>query len=256
MTAVAEPQTTDVTLDDETRGTGEPVGTSAFLPDVVEELRKPLSPDRIRTRAGRGGSGNLSYVAGHDDKRRANELFGFGNWGHEIKELVEIAAVEIVKNNKPGVHVGYRCTVRIWVNTPMTASPFHTEGVGYGDGVEYGPAARITACELAIKEAETDALKRAFTDLGDQFGLILYAKEDEVKRIERDRNAAAVSVVKAPQELIVEIETLIAELDGLGTIPKALIREVMESEYGTSMTAELPKAAAESLRDRLKAKAS
>jgi hypothetical protein len=60
--------------------------------------------------------------------------------------------------------------------------------VGYGDGVEYGPAALATARELAIKEAATDAMKRALTGWGDQFGLILYAKGDEKQRIDRERN--------------------------------------------------------------------
>jgi hypothetical protein len=164
---------------------------SVFPADVAGALALPLDPDRIRIRKGRGG-GQFSYLAGHDVKRRASELFGFGNWGHEVVSLDEIGYVPVEGKSGPGVHVGYRCVVRVWITTHdngVERSEYRTEGVGYGDGVEYGPAARITACELAIKEAETDGLKRAFTDLGDQFGLILYAKEDEVRRIEADRDA-------------------------------------------------------------------
>lgn len=167
-----------------TAGIGRPVGASAWPEDIVDELRKPLDPNRVRRRSGRG-SGQFEYLAGHDVKRRANEIFGFGNWGHTIVEQVEIGAVEVKRDNGgEGWHVAYRCIVRVWVR--HEGGLYETQGSGYGDGVEYTPAARLTACELALKESETDALKRAFTDLGDQFGLILYAKDDEKKRIDRD----------------------------------------------------------------------
>jgi hypothetical protein len=168
-----------------TAGIGKPVADSAWPEEIVEELRKPLDPNRVRRRDGRG-SAKFEYLAGHDIKRRANEIFGFGNWGHTIEEQVEIGAVEVKKREGDGTgwHVAYRCVVRVWVR--HSGGLFETHGSGYGDGVEYTPAARLTACELALKESETDALKRAFTDLGDQFGLILYAKDDEKKRVARE----------------------------------------------------------------------
>jgi len=180
----AAAESTEVRPEELSQGTAEPIGRSAFPDELVTALRRPLDPNRVRRRKGRGGS-QYEYLAGHDVKRRANELFGFGNWGHRIASRELLAAVEVVSNNREGWHVGYATVVSIWVRIgdgPM----FNTEGVGYGDGVEYGPAARVQACELAIKESETDALKRAFTDLGDQFGLILYAADDEKKRIERE----------------------------------------------------------------------
>ncbi len=163
----------------------------------MEELRQPLDPGRVRSRKGRG-KGQFEYLAGHDVKRRANELFGFGSWGHHVLLLDEIAAVPVTSDGKEGVHVGYRCIVEVWVNVADDYRTFTTHGVGYGDGVEYGQAARVTACELAVKEAETDAMKRAFTDLGDQFGLILYAKDDEKRRIESDRAASAPAAPARP----------------------------------------------------------
>ena len=182
--AAAEPE---VRPEELTQGIDQVAGVSAFPAEVVEELRQPLDPNRVRRRKGRG-SGQFEYLAGHDVKRRANEIFGFGNWGHSVVERELLGAVEVQsQNGQPGWHVGYATTVRVWVDTG-TGRTYTTEGVGYGDGVEYVGAARVTACELAIKESETDALKRAFTDLGDQFGLILYAKEDEKRRIDRDRS--------------------------------------------------------------------
>jgi hypothetical protein len=174
-----------------TAGIGKPVADSAWPDEIVEELRKPLDPNRVRSREGRGRT-RYEYLAGHDVKRRANEIFGFGNWGHTIVEQAEIGAIEVQSSREgggTGWHVAYRCIVRVWVR--HDGGLFETHGSGYGDGVEYTPAARLTACELALKESETDALKRAFTDLGDQFGLILYAKDDEKKRVDRERSRAS-----------------------------------------------------------------
>ena len=187
--AAAEPDVeTEVRTEELTQGTAQPIGASAFPEDVVEALRQPLDPNRVRRRKGRG-RGQFEYLAGHDVKRRANELFGFGNWGHLVTQRELLGAVEVEsEQGGHGWHVGYATTVRVWVRIGERGR-YETEGVGYGDGVEYVAAARITACELAIKESETDALKRAFTDLGDQFGLILYAKDDEKRRIERDAAA-------------------------------------------------------------------
>lgn len=194
----------EVRADEFAAGIDAPVAGSAWQDEIIAELRKPLDPNRVRRRSGRGRE-SYEYLAGHDVKRRASVIFGFGNWGHRIVEQVEIGAVEVeterdewedtpdggrrktgAKTTVAGWHVAYRCVVRIWVRADGFV--YETEGSGYGDGVEYTPAARLSACELALKESETDALKRAFTDLGDQFGLILYAKDDEKKRIDRDEN--------------------------------------------------------------------
>lgn len=158
----------------------------AWNADVVRELEKPLDPNRIRRKDGRG-SGKLEYLAGHDVKRRATEIFGFGNWGHRVVEMREIGATEVTKDGRDGWHIGYMGHVRIWINSE--GGLYESDGIGYGDGVEYTPAAFVASRELAMKEAETDALKRAFTNLGDQFGLVLYAKADEKRRGKRDENA-------------------------------------------------------------------
>lgn len=229
-----------------TAGIGVPVADSAWPEEIVEELRKPLDPNRVRRREGRGRT-SYEYLAGHDVKRRANEIFGFGNWGHTIVEQAEIGAVEVEgRDNKTGWHVAYRCVVRVWVR--HDGGLFETHGSGYGDGVEYTPAARLTACELALKESETDALKRAFTDLGDQFGLILYAKDDEKKRVAREssrgdttgrvvrqesagRNAAP----KGWPEALARFDTRLGLGEGEG---QAWLEELVEKRFGQpSLTA-------------------
>jgi DNA recombination protein Rad52 len=185
----------EVRGDEFTRGLSDPVGKGFLSDAVVDELRQPLDPNRVRRRKGRGG-GQFEYLAGHDVKRRMNEIFGPGGWSSSVSDLHEIAALEVEGKTGPGWHVGYSATVRVTVKTLDGSASY--EDSGYGDGVEYGPAARITACELASKEAVTDAFKRACTYMGDQFGLILYAKGDEKARIARDANAEDVRGGAAP----------------------------------------------------------
>ena len=178
-----------------TQGTGPSAAASPLQEEVIAELRKPLAPNRVRRRGGRGG-GKFEYLAGHDVKRRANELFGFGNWGYRVLSITEQEMVPVQsESGKEGWHVAYMAEVEVTVRGCL---PF--SDVGYGDGVEYGPAAKATARELALKESATDALKRAFTGWGDQFGLILYAKADEKKRIDSERNADEAQPVYRQQE--------------------------------------------------------
>jgi len=140
---------------------------------MPERLSQPLDASRIKQREGRGRGPKLSYLETHDVIRTANEIFGFGGWGHEIVDLRLIPGVAVQsKEGKDGIHVGYVCIVRLTVKGCET-----TSGVGYGDAVEYNQSAPVTAHELAAKEAESDALKRALKNYGDQFGLALYDKQ-------------------------------------------------------------------------------
>lgn len=171
------------------QGIEKTVWRSPFPEEVTEALRAPLDPNRVRRRSGRGG-GEFEYLAGHDVKRQMNTIFGFGNWGTKVVRVERLGQVPVVSSGgKPGWHVGYLAVVQVRVRTEV-GDWVSYEDDGYGDGAEYGPAALITARELAVKEAVTDAFKRACTYLGDQFGLILYAKQDEKARIVREQNAA------------------------------------------------------------------
>ncbi len=147
--------------------------TAAKISTLAEALDQPLDAKRVKSRQAGGGRPALSYLETHDVIRTANAIFGFGKWGHEIVELRPIAPVTVHgKDGNPGVAVGYVCIVRLTVEGCVA-----TSGVGYGDAVEYRESAAVTAHELAAKEAESDALKRALKNYGDQFGLALYDKQ-------------------------------------------------------------------------------
>lgn len=164
------------------------------------KLEEAFDAARIRKREGPGGK-ELSFLPGHDVIRTANRIFGYGAWGHEIVELVHIGTERYsgkAYGDKPPqkkVRVAYRCSV---VLTVEGARP--TSGVGYGDATEnyYEDETHLTAHELAMKESETDAMKRALKNFGDQFGLALY-DEERRKMLEgsasQDEIAAAIVAI-------------------------------------------------------------
>lgn len=167
---------------------------------VAERLAQPLDANRVKQREGSGGR-SLSYIETHDAIRTANDIFGFGGWGHEVQELRLIGTAPIQnREGKQGVHVGYLCIVRLTVLNDATLHPV-TSGVGYGDATEYRDGfAMVTAHELAAKEAESDALKRALKNYGDQFGLALYDKD--AKTAGHVTGAAAPSAEPKPQFVV------------------------------------------------------
>lgn len=142
-----------------------------FTPEQNAELAKPLDRSTVkeRTQAGR----KLSYVEGWHVIAEANRIFGFDGWNRETILLTETNRdlVHLTGNN--GAYdqwrVGYIAKVRVTVGTVVR------EGTGYGSGMGK-PEALGDAVEGAIKEAETDAMKRALMTFGNPFGLALYDK--------------------------------------------------------------------------------
>lgn len=173
-------------------------------PEQVEALRKPLDRDHVKKREGK-----YSYIETHHAIRTANRIFGFGGWGYRIVEQREIAAVPVTGERGPGYMVGWYCRVELTVGSCPPVS-----GSGYGDGIEYGgERSRIKACELALKESESDALKRALRNYGDQFGLILYAKDNERAAIENESKQA---VAREPEGVPVSVPDALEVLRSLG----------------------------------------
>lgn len=126
----------------------------------------PASAVRSRDQAGR----QVSYVEGWHVIAEANRIFGFDNWTRETIDLkcVSEKEREIGKAKMPGWGVTYICKVRVIVGGVAR------EGCGAGHGIDRDLG---HAHESALKEAETDAMKRAFMTFGNPFGLALYDKE-------------------------------------------------------------------------------
>jgi len=104
----------------------------------------------------------LSYFETWQVIDRLNQILGTENWSHQVLQITKLEA------EKPT----YMAHVRLTVNVGGVVTV--KDGIGYGtDKGKYNPH------EMAIKEAESDALKRAAKNLGRSVGLALYDKSQE-----------------------------------------------------------------------------
>lgn len=142
---------------------------------VISELKKPLDSAKVKTR--KAGGVSLSYVEGWFVIDEANRIFGHDKWTRETVELIE--NTQPTKNKNGNFVVSFRAKVKV------AAYGVVREGVGFGSGINFDIH---SAYEGAIKEAETDAMKRALMTFGYPLGLALYDKdrtnvEDVVNKI-------------------------------------------------------------------------
>lgn len=138
-----------------------------FDDKVNEALKAPLSSSAVKDRA--QGGRKLSYIEGWHAIAEANRIFGFDGWTRETLDLKMVAEHERGIGNKgdKGWGVTYTSRVRITVGDVVR------EGCGSGHGIDRDLG---LAHESALKEAETDAMKRALMTFGNPFGLALYDK--------------------------------------------------------------------------------
>lgn len=131
-------------------------------------LSSPLDRNNVKERNQSGRS--LSYIEGWHAIAEANRIFGFDGWNRETYEtkLVSERPRKIGQSGRDGFSVSYVARVRV------TVGDIVRDGVGAGHGID---ADLGLAHESAIKEAETDAMKRALMTFGNPFGLALYDKE-------------------------------------------------------------------------------
>lgn len=135
----------------------------ALTPQQYEQLLKPLHPSRVAKRSG-GGGRQLSYLEAWDVKAHLIRIFGFGGWSWRVTDT-ELAFEE--KNEKGQWNVGYKVVGSLVIESLYCT---YTEAaVGSSTLPQRGEAH-----DMAIKTAESDAIKRAAINLGTQFGLSLY----------------------------------------------------------------------------------
>jgi DNA recombination protein Rad52 len=144
----------------------------SFTAEQKSALAAPLSSAHVKTR-NQGGRA-VSYVEGWHAIAEANRIFGFDAWCRETVELkcVSEREREIGKDKAPGWGVTYIARVRITVFSGT--EEVIREGCGTGHGIDRDLG---QAHESALKEAETDAMKRALMTFGNPFGLALYDKQ-------------------------------------------------------------------------------
>jgi hypothetical protein len=146
----------------------------------IAYLLRGLDPMRV----GKDGKG-FAHVEAWDIRRHLIRVFGFGGHDTDLLESQLIAETSIPNYQKKGRDgkpygqpfeawtVVYRVAVRLSVKVDGIELG-HWHGIATGDATNQ--PSRADAHDLALKTADSQALKRAATNLGDQFGLSLYNK--------------------------------------------------------------------------------
>ena len=139
-----------------------------FTPSQQQALAAPLDRANVQTRS--QSNRNFSYLEGWHVIAEANRIFGFDGWQRETLHCQCVSERErsIGSGQRSGWGVTYTAKARIQVGEIIR------EGSGAGHGIDMDLG---QAHESALKEAETDAMKRALMTFGNQFGLALYDKQ-------------------------------------------------------------------------------
>ena len=141
-----------------------------FTKEQTEQLNQPIDPKVVSYRE--KGNIQLAYLESWYVINEANRIFGFDGWSSETIQLDCVQSDEFC--------VTYIAKVRVTVGDVIR------EGVGAG----HGKGERVNLGdkhESAVKEAESDARKRAFMQFGSQLGLSLYDRTKAWKNPKKDR---------------------------------------------------------------------
>lgn len=138
--------------------------------EVSELLEKKLDPRHVKPPSQYGPKGD--YIEGWHAIAEANRIFGHGEWSYSVAacDCVSERPRAIGRDKKDGWGVTYTAKVTVMVGGVTREDV----GAGHGYDLDCG-----SAHESAIKEAVTDALKRALRTFGNPFGLALYDKTRE-----------------------------------------------------------------------------
>ena len=141
-----------------------------FTKEQIEQLNQPIDPKVVDYR--QQGSMQLAYLPSWYVLNEANRIFGFDGWQSETVQLDCVQSDDFC--------VTYIAKVRVTIGDVIR------EGVGAGHGK--GKSVNLgDKHESAVKEAESDARKRAFMQFGSQFGLSLYDRTKAWKNPKKDR---------------------------------------------------------------------
>ena len=134
----------------------------------LERLHADLHPARVAKRD--QGGRQLSYLEAYDIRATLTRIFGYGNWSGETIETRVMHESQYTPPNSDRLlwRIGVMCTFRLTIH--QTGAVYTESAAASQSGPDYGEVA-----DFAIKTAESDALKRAATNLGSTFGLSLYS---------------------------------------------------------------------------------
>ena len=153
----------------------------------IDELTKKLDPANVKP-APQGKYGD--YIEGWHAIAEANRIFGFDGWSYDLGK------VQLTNSTSDGGkhRVGYLACVTVVAMGQSRSDVGHGQGFGKSEG---------DAHDSAVKEAVTDALKRAMRSFGNPFGLALYDRSKANVGVDADDNQveAAINVINKIQEM-------------------------------------------------------
>lgn len=142
-----------------------------FTAEQKAQLSAKLDRSNVTQRSHAGRS--LSYIEAWHAIAEANRIFGFDSWNRETTDMKLVDQVEMkTRAGRDAWRVAYTAQVRVEVVAAGNRS-ISRSGTGFGQGID---ADLGLAHESAVKEAESDAMKRALMTFGNPFGLALYDK--------------------------------------------------------------------------------
>jgi hypothetical protein len=148
-----------------------------FSPEQVGALEAKLRARHVKARNKNGMI--LSYIEGWHAIAEANRIFGFDGWS---RETIETACIwDAAWQNRRACSYISRVRIRVLAGNQEIIREGSGAGHGFADTAG-------EAHESALKEAETDATKRALTTFGNPFGLALYDREQ--RGVTRRRTAS------------------------------------------------------------------
>jgi len=141
-----------------------------LTPEQHAVLLRPLAPSRVAIMDG------MSHLEAWDVRAHLCRVFGFGNWDEMDSGPGTVMLYEqetTTKAGKAAYKVAYRATRTLTVRDPDGATLCQYEATAVGEST-MPDFKRGDAHDMAIKTAESQALKRCAINLGTQFGLSLY----------------------------------------------------------------------------------
>lgn len=213
-----------------------------FTLEQTAALSAPLNSANVKSRSQAGRT--LSYLEAWWAISEANRIFGFDGWTRETVDLIPLGEPRLVDGKW---RVGYRAKVRIRVYTAMAdgqQDSITREGCGFGSGIDKDVD---QAHESALKEAESDAMKRALMTFGNPFGLALYDKTQA--------NVTNAETASEPDRASGRLSAFEAKRQGIGDGIRVFIQGASKKELSLWMaafdhnTAHVPLAWIEHIRD-------
>jgi hypothetical protein len=191
------------------------------LNELHAELDANIPRSAVKQREG-ASKRTFSYLSTDYVIARMNALFGNLNWSTETVEIRLVHTGETTdKYGKVKVEMQHIDENGRVVRTSHM-------GTGYGDGSDSENLGR--AHELAAKEAESDALKRACKNVGQSMGLALYDK-DQTNVVED--KAPAGKTAPAPG-IPTPIGTPVAQVKIQPSAPAATAQAILNAVSGAS----------------------